>query len=347
MKKHCAPLFFAAIALYANDPNEHSVRPPEGHILHSAQPYVQNEVIEPYIEASYIYFKIREDGLDYVQKGVGTVQNPVTSKGKVYESDFSFESGYQVGLGFNLGHDGWDLLLRYSWVSSHIQDTNRVDPFLEQLSPLWTNSFSDSFLGGVSKASSDWDFHFNTLDFEWGRNFYMSRHLTFRPFFGLKGFWINQDFQVKYEGFLDQARTNPAKNTIDASQDTWGIGVLFGTNTAWYFAKNWSVFADMALSLARTKFDLERKDKGVQSGVDTTLFHVDYDRYSMTPILNLTAGLRWEMWFNCDRHHFLIQTGWEELVFWNFNRLYKTSNPSGIMGNLEMQGLNLKFRFDF
>ena len=103
-----APMLGSAHAEPASFP-----RPPQKEISVEAQPWVQNCVAEPYLVADFIYWKVQEDGLDYAQKGLGGTANPVTSKGKVYEPDFSFEPGVRVGLGLNLAHDGWDLLLRY------------------------------------------------------------------------------------------------------------------------------------------------------------------------------------------------------------------------------------------
>ena len=324
-------------------------RPPQKEISVEAQPWVRNSVAEPYLVADFIYWKVREDGLDYAQKGVGDTANPVTSKGKVYEPDFSFEPGFRVGLGLNLAHDGWDLLLRYTWINTHVIDTASVDPTLEGLQPLWTHAPNNLLSGGLQRALSDWDLHTSVLDLEWGRHYYISRFLTLRPFFGLKGFWQNQDYQLAYTGFVDPARTIFGESRVHLDQDSWGFGIRFGTNTSWYFAHHWSVYADLALTAAWTKFDLERRDRVIVDSMntDSVVVHLDYDRYAMTPILELSVGLRWEIWFNDDSYHALIQAGWEEQLWWSFNRLYRIGAPYAAEGNLQYQGLTVKFQFDF
>jgi len=339
-----APMLGSAHAEPASFP-----RPPQKEISVEAQPWVRNCVAEPYLVADFIYWKVQEDGLDHAQKGVGVTTNPVTSKGKVYEPDFSFEPGFRVGLGLNLAHDGWDLLLRYTWINTHVIDTASVDPALERLEPLWTHASESLFLGGLQQARSDWDLHTSVLDFEWGRNYYISRFLTLRPFFGLKGFWLNQDYLLDYTGFLDPARTTFGESKVHSGQDSWGFGIRFGTQTAWYFSHHWSVYADLALTAAWTKFDLERRDRVLiaATNTDAEVVHLDYDRYAMTPIMELGIGLRWEMWFNDDSYHALIQAGWEEQLWWGFNRLYRIDVPYAVGGNLQYQGLTMKFQFDF
>ncbi|MCB1107816.1 MAG: MOMP family protein [Chlamydiia bacterium] len=326
-------------------------RPPEREISVEAQPWVQNCVAEPYLVADFIYWKVRQDGLQYAVKGIEDTGNPVTTKGKIYEPDFGGEPGFRVGLGLNLAHDGWDLLLKYTWLYASADDRISGGLTDDTIRPFWTHSLVGFLNGGVTRATSEWDLRMNVLDLEWGRNYYISRFLTLRPFFGFKGFWSKEDFNVRYRGLvLSQAGDNVVGSTlVHLNQDTWGFGIRFGTNTAWYFARNWSAYADLALTAAWSRYDLDRRDRGVNHSTngETLLMSIGYDRYTMTPIMELGVGLRWEMWFNDDSYHALIQAGWEEQIWWDFNRFFHIFQPNAMLGNLQFQGLTLKFRFDF
>ncbi|MCB1110439.1 MAG: MOMP family protein [Chlamydiia bacterium] len=350
MKKYW-PLLVAPILsfAYTQQAPAPQIRPPAKEISVEAQPWVNNGVAEPFLEVDFIYWKVREDGLEYAEDGLGSPVDPVTSRGKVYEPDFDGEPGFRAALGVNMAHDGWDILLRYTWIYTHVTDSKSVNPNTDRLEPIWVHGNFSFLAGGLERARADWDLHTNVLDLEWGRNYYISPFLTLRPFFGLKGYWLNQDYGLSYTGFFDQAQTITGNNRVHLDQDTWGIGIRFGTNTAWYFARDWSVFADLALCAAWSKFDMERRDRGTNDLTNTTvtLAHLNYDRYSMVPIMELGVGLRWEMWFNQDSYHALIQAGWEEQIWWNFNRFFHVFSPFSTMGNLMYQGLTLKFRFDF
>ena len=71
----------------------------------------------------------------------------------------------------------------------------------------------------------------------------------------------------------------------------------------------------------------------------------ELNTYEVRFVGEFQIGLRWEMWFYDDNYHFLIQAGWEEQVWLsngNFIRLY-----NDVDGDLNLQGLDIKFRFDF
>ncbi len=325
-------VFFALLlcgTLFAN-------RAPEEGITPRAQPCVKNGVAEIYLLADFLYWKVTQDGLGYAQRGTS---QPVLRRGTVYQPRFKGKPGLRVGLGLNLAHDGWDLLLTYTWLNVSADGrTSNTDA-----EPLWKSGESSFLAGGLTRAVTDWNIHFHIFDLEWGRHYYISRFLTLRPFFGFKGFFSGQDNCISYRGFVDQNRTQAGTNRVFLEEDTWGFGIRLGLNTAWFFAENWSAFANFALSEAWTKFDVERKDRG--NGA--TILHLHYDRYTMTPILELGVGLRWDIWWNEDSYHASIQAGWEEQMWWDFNRFYSVNLPDSSLGNLSMQGLTARFRFDF
>ena len=105
----------------------------------------------------------------------------------------------------------------------------------------------------------------------------------------------------------------------------------------------------MALAATWGQFDVDRRNtfRDAAVGVDVTTLHIEYDRHAMTPILELGVGLRWEIWFYDDSYHFALDVGWEEQLWWDFNRIFHVFDPSSILGNLNFQGLTLKARFDF
>lgn len=310
------------------------VRPPEKEITPQVQPHVKNCVAEPFVFADFIYWKVWQGGMAYASTGFGDQNNLITDRGRIFEPDFQGEPGFRIGVGVNLAHDGWDLLLQYTWIHSGIEDRVSRDINDEQVQLLWPFA-PVNFFSGFHAARADWDIHMNVLDLEWGRSYYVSRFSTLRPFFGLKGLRSDQDYKVRYW-------STDSVETMDATMDVWGFGIRVGLDTAWYFAQNWAFYGDMALSAAWTRFDSKRKDHVDEAVV----LNSRYKQYGMTPILELQAGLRWEMWFSDDNYHTAIQVGWEEQVWWDFNRLIDLASR-GPLGNLDFQGLTLRFRFDF
>lgn len=326
-------------------------RPPEKEITIEAQPWVKNCIAEPYVEGEFLYWKVAQENLEYGATGFGDQSREVTQRGKIYTFDFEGRPGFRGGIGANIAHDGWDVFLRYTWIYSKLTDRARVDLNEQRIRVLWLSAPEEFLHGGVNEAQARWQIHMNALDLEWGRNAYLSRYLTLHPFFGLKGYWSDQKYRAEYDGFF-QRENGPqerANETAKMKQDSWGIGVRFGLNSDWYLSRNWSVYANLALASLWSHFDVHRRDEGFNfiQNQKFLLVNTKLDTYYLNPILELGVGVCWEMWFADDTMHALIQVGWEEQLWWGMNHFTKIFDSTSGRGNLEFQGLSLRFRFDF
>jgi len=326
---------------FADQPSE-LTRPPSQEITPKAQPLVKNGVTEPYVTTDFIYWKAREDGLEYLITGTGSVTRPSQTKGKIYQPDFDGHVGFKVGLGLNIGHDGWDVYLQNTWLDADESDWFQGD-FAREL-------IGEPFLvGGVTHASVDWDFHIRVLDLEWGRHFYISPFLLLRPFFGLKGFWSDQDYKAKVIGFSNANRTETGRNTSHFDEDSWGIGIRAGVQTSWSFTRNFSLFGNLALATEWCRFHLKLKQTAFfdETNASTVLVNLNNHQYEMIPVLELALGLRWEMWWAQDSYHVMLQWGCEEQMWWNYARSFENFNVLSTGNDLNFQGLTVRARFDF
>jgi len=246
-----------------------------------------------FLTADFIYWKATQDGLSVTDLIGSSIITP----------NFKWEPGFKVGLGLNLSHDGWDVYAQYTWLhsSSHKNAT-----------------------------SGDWHLHFNVIDLELGRNFYVSQFLTIRPHFGLKGTWQEQGItgaSTAYTTFLATQK-----------QDTWGLGISSGLNTAWHFTTSWSIFGDIAWSAMWTHYNAATTDFSPS-------LKLKGDNYRIRNVAEFELGLRWETWFYDDNYHLAIEAGWEEQIWSNYGSFIRLSNDG--QSDLSLHGLNLKFRFDF
>jgi hypothetical protein len=173
--------------------------------------------------ADFIYWTARMDGLGYAASGVTSNKDPVPKKGSIKNIDWEWDPGFKVGLGVNLPYDGWDLIAEYTWLRTKSSDrSSGVHDFMG----LWSNP---SFVVGEETrlfAKAHTDLHFNVIDLELGRNFFVSRFLALRPFIGVKGTWQDYDFRVKYQ------RENLGQHRVKIDQDYWGVGLRGGLDTA-------------------------------------------------------------------------------------------------------------------
>ena len=314
-----------------------------------------------FITADFIWWKATQEGLEYASTGVsigGADPNDVFANvptGKTASVGKDWAPGFKVGLGLNLSHDGWDLYAQYTWL--HASDHSSLSRANDQVSVAYLILGNDGPTVSADRVSSNWDLHFNVIDLELGRNFYLSQFLTMRPFIGFKGTWQDQDqktraysnnFVIDVDNGNDVAVTGPARSHL--STDVWGIGVRGGLNVSWYMAKSWSIYGDLAWTTMWTDYStLKRRDSldDTTTGNSKTLTSINSDDfYTVNYVGEAELGLRWEMWFYDDNYHFAIQAGWEQQVWLNWGRFEKLL-VNDLHGDLNFHGLNLKFRFDF
>lgn len=293
-----------------------------------------------FITADFIYWATRMDGLGYAATNINLVN---TLQGDVSHPDFGWEPGFKVGLGYNLPHDGWDVFAEYTYLRPSASDrtTNNTNTMVR----LWADPVNNPY-GAVSSARADWNFDLNVVDAELGRNFFISRYLTLRPFFGLKAAWTSSDFTIRTVDAVD----GTLGNVVAMNQDFWGVGFRTGLDTVWWFNKYFGVFGDFALSALWGDFDVTRRDartNNVNNVVTETTTSNTNNCFSTTkPVFEIAMGLEGDYWFSDDQFHLGAKLGWEMQYWANQNQFFTITEESN-HGDLSFMGLTLHFRFDF
>jgi hypothetical protein len=324
-----------------------TIQIPEGKLQNHASlfgditPSAGPRVIDGYgvfLTGDYIYWTAREDGLEFAISGVNTPSSGVNhlpvAKGQKYDPRFRFKSGFKAGVGFSFGHDKWDMYLNYTWFNSHNNHKTAGKKGSQPLSNLIPLALSNEY-SMLTTARGIWDLNFNVIDGSLGRNFYVSKFLSLRPFFGAKGTYQKQKYHITYDF------ANEPDMKIHNKNNFWGIGLMAGVNTAWHLAGTWSLFADLALSSLWGNFNVSRKDV---SG-STTYYDVAEGFHTIKPVIEIGAGIRKEDWFDHDRYHVSVQAGWEQQVWYSQNQFDFYRCPR--QGDLNIQGFTAKIRFDF
>ncbi|MCB1106948.1 MAG: MOMP family protein [Chlamydiia bacterium] len=301
-------------------------------ILPNAGPRIRGDW-NVFLTGDFIYWTVRQDGLLYAVSGAGAGVS-----GSVHGLDWNWDPGFKVGLGFNLPHDGWDLFAEYTWIHSDARDSTEQAAVTSNLIPYWVVSGSADFL---TRASANWDVHYNNLTLDLGRNAYLSQYMKLRLFAGLHTAWIDQDYKAEYTTIAN------AIHRLDLDQDFWGIGLRAGLNNSFQFTKDFSFFADLALSILWGQFDLSRLERNTVNNVTTTALNTGVKPHTAEPVANIGAGFRYDVWFSQDRFHFLLQAGWEHSLWILHNEVIKNLSEPDHGGDFYLQGFTLKARFDF
>ncbi len=330
------------------------------HITPTGRPYV-GDCCGGLITADFILWRAQEDGLNYAYTGAGSIQNPASS-GKVFHPSSKYEPGFKLGAGMKFPKDGWDLNLEYTWLrpNNHKSNTEDFDDDCDCVPPTKALNYIEvpvlvgdpaalqtfAMIGG---ASSSWKLNFNVLDLELGRNFWVSKWLTLRPFIGMKFSWLKQRFNVDYNdpiGLLavDLPDVNPTSATaIDLRMRVkeWGVGIRTGLDTAWYLWKHFAIIGELAFDGMWNHFKSKRTDTEIDLvGTSFTVNSFSNKTRGVSPILEWALGLRWETGSHDEKVMFTLQAAWEQQIWFNQNQFIMMPNQAP--ADLSMQGLTLK-----
>lgn len=299
-----------------------------------SMPYLYNSGWN--IAADFIYWRADEDGLEYGKSG-----------GKLHRPDTAWSPGFKFGVGYTFGNqDFWDVFLRWTFFQTHQHGHEHGS-----LHPWW----SPTLLGPKAKhASSKWRLHYNTLDLELGRDYFISKSIALRPHLGLRGALIWQHYDAKYKGVFAEGTflTN-----IKAKNNFGGVGVRAGAQLFWHFTEDWSVIGSLAGALLYGHFNIDQDLKGVVGGGHS---HKDINQElsRVAPNLEASLGFQWETFFSEDRYRVAVSLAYEFTEWFSQNQMSRQelidgNGQVGVThfdrnnGDLGLQGATLEVRFDF
>jgi len=331
--------------------------------LSSARPQIDGGC-NLFVTADFLYWTAQENGLDYLFKtslvAFGSLTSPV--HGDVDSPHFEWDPGFRIGLGWNMGHDAWDLY--FDWTRFH---TNAKEKSHADNKVLYAN-FADTLaaINPFEKASAHTHVNVDWLDLELGKAFYATRYLTLRPHVGLRNAWVDQDFRFRYKNQITPLGLSAGvKDKVRVKNDFWGLGIRTGLDTQWELGAGFSILGDFALALLYGDFDLHRRFKGpaiVTAGGGTFIVplesHQDKDLNLARFIADFDLGVQWDYMFAHDRFHVSLSAAWEQHMFFGQNQIfnfYDTPSSSSTAhgklvssnGDLTLQGLTISARFDF
>ena len=317
-----------------------------GMINPSGRPEVKDGA-DIFLTADLLVWQAHENGLGYVIKDNGSNLN----KSHTREPHFNWDPGFRIGFGINTPHDGWDLYA--NWTYYHTKARSHVSNGTEY--PVFANP---AYVGGDTFTSSNaqWKLNLNMIDVELGREFFVSKWLTLRPFIGLRNAWVYQRMNVDYNAVTVAISPGPSAGSsyfTDMKCQFWGMGVRPGLDTQWGVGSGFSFFGNTSLSLLYGFFHQTQDQSSVLSTTTTSYIGNQHSNRVGRAIVETELGVRWEHMLAKDRLHFAVQLGWENLIFFGqnqFDRYVASLDPAMYVanqGDLTLQGYTLAFRLDF
>lgn len=360
-----------------------------------------------FITIDFLYWYATETNLPYAQRI--QVKNQV--KGAANDEDATFvfapksiknfkttwDPGVRIGRGWNTNFEGWDLYLVWTYFKDNDQSCDHVGGFsygnyrdfpgFEQQALInpWVNPVfsptddpndNQSFL--FDTVIGDWKILFNSIDFEFGRTYFLSHCFELRTYSGIRGAWIHTKFRTKSIRRYREIEPDNTTGTEIIFKDrfknrNWGVGLIGGMQPNWYFNPCFSLFGNFEVALLWGKAEMNKNENYQDMITDNTSYiqRINYknksenDKYRMYPNLDLAIGLRWEKTWGCERAHTALDLGWEQHFWYDMNHRYRIgssfafkgsdslpklsgySNVQDQVGNLMFGGLTVRLRIDF
>ena len=240
-----------------------------------------------------------------------------------------------MGFAFDLGHDFWDIAVDYVRLNGTGGKNSVSDP-----SPSETIAtrriFEFAGLAKMNYVDGNFGLIYNLLNCEIGRDYFFSKNLNFRPFFGLSGAWNRISSLVNYFSVDTYFNQNYSQRYV-------GIGYRAGLNSGWHFNKNFCIFGDLTLMNLWSRYQVYAKETVTTDPVPVVNYDTKGIMYGVQFAIDIQMGFRWSMRYDHDTKGISLQAGWDEQVWINH-----VQHPvATYTGNLSFQGLDIKARLDF
>lgn len=343
-------LFTPSLFLFGNDlPSSAQGREAMGFVNPSSR-FQVDRGWNLFLNTEFLWWVAKEDGLYYAQSGYSLQttsaippNGAINFDGHLEKVKSSWRPGFRIGFGGNMSYDEWDILLNWTWFQSTARDSSRGT-----LLVLWGHpDFDDgsSTTTAASQAKAKWELGLNLLDLEMGRSFWAGKHFSLRPFFGIRGTWIDQRFKIDYQYLTNPTTTGKLKMASDFE----GGGVRAGLDTRFSLLNGWSFYGLATASMLYGFFNGDSRGNWEGDKIAGTRdgFH------QATSTVQMALGVRWDTYLHKDRYHIGLYAGWEQNIWFGLNKMnhyfgqLHQGNLEQLNGDLSLQGGTFGVRFDF
>jgi len=271
----------------------------------------------------FLYWRAIQHGMVYAidMQNLDITINYPTFGGDWIRIKYDWDPGLRVGIGWNSNHDNWDIQALWTYYRNHSSETTiaQNSAIGQGLATVWISNNQAPILA-MSYAKATWKLDYNMFDLECGRSYFVSKNLSLRPHFGLRGGWLDQDFLILYENSLFAFPNNPTTPAnFTGNSDYSGIGPRMGINTNWYLHKNFKMFANISGSLLYGKVKAHSRQNATNQDTNQMYIFEDInDRfYELLANATLFTGLSWGCCFSQDKYYFGLDLGWEATYWWD------------------------------
>ena len=332
-------------------------------------------------DASWLYWKASGDDFHYavererfVSGSAGGGSDLFTSRQKIHDMNFDWDSGFRLGFGLNLPCQGWGVYVDWT----HFDTSSSSKTHVEGLSPGDVTAGLPVVGGFVTDIlddgqSADFKGHvklrYNTVDIELGKWCNCDCCFSFRPHVGLRLADIQERFRVHARGNGSGPGTGNAvlfdgdftAGNFHHKNRFKGAGIRVGLDTNLCLCEGWSFIGRGALSSIWGTTHLRNLFRtSTISVIDESSDFVREDYRQTRFITDLSLGIRWKT-MACGCYPLTLEFAWEHHYLFNQHK-YWVDNSFALdgpppfrdrasslksKGDVAFQGLTLTAGFDF
>jgi Legionella pneumophila major outer membrane protein precursor len=289
-----------------------------------------------FTQGAALYLQAEETGLGYAVKSCASDRSLRSSR--VKNPKFDWDVGFNIGLGYRVPHDCWQLLAQFTSLQTHSDATQSTEENCVFF-PSWLSSDLPFLATGVK---AHWRLHFGLIDLLLSKPYSAGRTLTLTPQIGIRWGSARQKFNLIYRS---------EEIVVRMKNKYAGLGPYMGLLGEYALVKDFSLFARGAFSLLYGEFYLHQ-DEDVSASKEKLLgLHAIFR--SCAALLEGGAGIRWQHLFTGALKRLKLDLSWEQYLFFSQNQLFRSVDPThpGIVianqGDLSLSGVRFGIAFDF
>jgi len=313
-----------------------------------------------YFTGSYLYWSIREEGLNLATTGFVTATNPGSIQpsetgGFALFQKTQYTQGFKVGVGANLTADDWVFDAEGTRICQTTHTRSKPAPTVTAGTGVFKLSgwFYETLVTQdivADQIQSKWEFELDWIDVGFKRPYYQGKRLIATPFTGLRASRIWQKLNITA---LNAYQAYTATTTVtDISKNyshSWAIGPRALLDLRWLFGAGFRMQGNFGVSLLFTQFSkISHSETGTLLPSQFSVKHYSCIR----PMAEANLGLGWGTYLCHSRRHLDVSVTYDFNYLWSQNMLKYIAEINSIgngsqSGDLYLYGLTVKGRFDF
>ncbi len=275
-----------------------------------------------YFNVGLIYQQMRVSNTMSAYKKVlgptsgGGVSDP-TNMYTMYNFPFQMDPGFKFELGYEHGHDNWQVNSSFEWLES----TAALNQEVQGTSALKVPYDDDT--EDYLKVKPTLDIDYYLLDVYLSRGSFISKKYSLEPVVGFKATWLYYKSDTDFLG--GNSLTSRQVKLYVSKVGFWGIGPMIGLNSHYHLSTGWSIFAlsDFSILLGESTLNYYNGIITVETlpgdnSVTTTL-------QILCPTMRGVLGLQYGKFLMRNSQHLAIRAGFDARYYFN---QYPTANMS-------------------